>query len=356
MSAALPFDDSTHAQPWPVQRGLLIVAASKAEPRRFSGASITGFGGLDEEVELRPIDGFTGYFITSDGRVWSEARPGRPVAGFLRTQLDRNGYRRAWLFDGRRARGVRVARAVLQAFVGPAPSQVHQANHIDGDKENDRVANLEWVTPVENTHHAIRAGLVTGRSPRLVEHDGRLVPVGSLPRHPSLSAEMVAARVFGHGWDLAAAVTTPALPRGYNGDGSPKRPSGREKLTPELVATIAKDTRALQVVAAEYGVTPECISQLRRGVTWSSITGFGELPVEFQAEVEPELRPEFAQAIRLIRAGRLEPRHCDIQALLGLLCTLAADAAKAGHQGYEDVSEHLDAAHGALDNCYGASA
>lgn len=270
------------------QSDQLEQAAEKALPRRFDGSSITGFGELAEESELREIAGFIGYSISADGRVWSGARHGRPAGGWLSIHIDRNGYRRAFLFDGQRIKGLRLARAVLQAFVGPAPSPTHQANHIDGDKQNDSASNLEWVTPVENTHHAIATGLVEGRSARLVDRDGRMVPIGELPRHPTLTASMVAGRVFEMGWSLAHALVTPALPRGYTADGKPKRPAVRAKLDRDQVLAISKDKRPLRVVAADYGVTPECISQILRGVTWAAVTGFGDLSTDIAQQTAAE--------------------------------------------------------------------
>lgn len=70
--------------------------------------------------------------------------------------------------------GYSVHRLVATAFI-PNPKRLPQVNHLDGNKLNNHVANLEWCDAYDNVMHAIRPVCVRRHppSPRPLCHNGR---------------------------------------------------------------------------------------------------------------------------------------------------------------------------------------
>lgn len=112
----------------------------------------------------RPVVGGEGdYEVSSSGNVRRARKMHYWEAGGLLTAKITNGYRRVGLaLNGSKKRvSCKVACLVASAFIGDRPKGWH-INHIDANKQNDNVSNLEYVTPSYNTQHAFRLGLMTG--------------------------------------------------------------------------------------------------------------------------------------------------------------------------------------------------
>ena len=91
---------------------------------------------------------------TGRGKVdrWLEAR-------ILKEGLiDKHGYRRIAIGDRKSLPAQTMHRVVAITFI-PNPENKYCVNHIDGNKLNNNLDNLEWTTSKENTQHAFRTGL-----------------------------------------------------------------------------------------------------------------------------------------------------------------------------------------------------
>jgi len=101
----------------------------------------------------KQIEGYEGYYSISDTGVVKNVRTGRILKPFLSVK----GYPRVNLFKGeKKYRSAHVHRLVAEAFL---PNPKEQVNHIDGDKLNNNLSNLEWCTNQYNATHSWETGL-----------------------------------------------------------------------------------------------------------------------------------------------------------------------------------------------------
>ena len=103
----------------------------------------------------------TNYEVSEDGRVRNKATKKE-----LKLQ-NQNGYLHCTLAIDKKPKRFRVHRLVALAFLKNLDNKEF-VNHIDGNRTNNCVNNLEWVTPSENSLHAFRAGLTTSNRKRPV--------------------------------------------------------------------------------------------------------------------------------------------------------------------------------------------
>lgn len=95
------------------------------------------------------------YYVTDDGRIWSER-----TQKYLSPQYDKNGYVKVQLRStDNKSHRYSVHRLVLENFKPIQGMEKLQVNHIDGNKLNNNLNNLEWTTCEENINHAIQNNL-----------------------------------------------------------------------------------------------------------------------------------------------------------------------------------------------------
>ena len=200
----------------------------------------------------KPVVGFEAFYSVSNmGRVRRDAPgiglgSGSGVAGrILRPGVSSSGYCHVTFHAQGSTTMCSVHKAVMLAFVGERPAG-HEVNHKDTDKTNNHLANLEYVTHLENQHHAA----ANNRYPSGPEHH--------FSRHPELAA------------------------RGDN-NGSRRHPESLLRGTDHYLAAFTEEdilgirsAVSLGVkqsdLAAQYGVTRQAIWQIAHKKNWKHVT------------------------------------------------------------------------------------
>lgn len=118
--------------------------------------SVVGWEGIYEVSNFGQVRSISRLIARQDGSTQRFRQcilsPRKNSTGYLIVTLSD-------LSNGRRAT-VRVHRLVAEAFI-PNPMSLPEVNHIDSDRANARVDNLEWVTPSQNRYHGYHFGSVS---------------------------------------------------------------------------------------------------------------------------------------------------------------------------------------------------
>lgn len=102
-----------------------------------------------------PIEGTNSkYYVSNKGHIMTK----RQRKGVIALTKQKTGYYYAMIeIDGQR-KNCRVHRLVAMAFI-PQPPGMNEINHLDGNKANNCVENLEWANRSRNVKHAYATGL-----------------------------------------------------------------------------------------------------------------------------------------------------------------------------------------------------
>ena len=125
--------------------------------------------------EKRPvnIEGWGMYQVDTDGNVYSKSDK------IMKYSINHNGYCILNFSSKGKSKGFAIHTIVAKTFLSNNDKNKNQVNHKDGNKQNNNVDNLEWVTAKENTQHSVntlgnnKIGINNPNSKRIYGYDNK---------------------------------------------------------------------------------------------------------------------------------------------------------------------------------------
>lgn len=211
------------------------------------------------------------YLVSNKGRVITKKTG---LSRKFRTTWD--GYYDVGLWKKGKKKTIRVHRLIAEAFV-PNPKGLKIINHIDGNKKNNHVNNLEWSTVRDNTRHSYLNGLQ--KSLKGDEHgrskftNEQIVQVCELldkktPRKEIAKITGVSVRTI---QSISSGVNWVHISKDY--DFFTKRSEGNYSENDKIkVCNLLEEGISIPQVAKETGVPVRIIQNVDRGYYWTDIS------------------------------------------------------------------------------------
>lgn len=130
---------------------------------------------MDDKIkeEWRPVIGFDNYEVSNTGKVrsishWRKSKANSMAwhkGKILKSHRNNSGYLRVGLQCNAKTYIVLIHRLVAEAFI-PNPNNLPEINHLDENKNNNNVSNLEWSTASHNINWGTRNERVASKMER----------------------------------------------------------------------------------------------------------------------------------------------------------------------------------------------
>lgn len=131
-----------------------------------------------ENEEWKPIEGYEGmYEVSNKGKIKSLARDynNRTLHDRIMKQyVGKTGYFCIRLCKNGKTKLFKVHRLIAEAFIDN-PNKLPFINHLDGNKLNNSISNLEWCSPSRNIKHAYLTGLRRTQSVFQLDVEGKVL-------------------------------------------------------------------------------------------------------------------------------------------------------------------------------------
>jgi len=154
----------------------------------------------------KDIKGYEGlYQVSNLGRVNGVRRQGS-CGGILKPDKKKiSGYLRVTLCKNNKTKRFQIHRLVLEAFIGPRPSDNHFGMHKDNNPENNIYTNLKWGTPQENSDHRTASGNNIGAHLGNKHHYAK-AKEEDIPKIRKLIKENVPIRIIAQKFNLSTGI------------------------------------------------------------------------------------------------------------------------------------------------------
>lgn len=136
---------------------------------------IVGYEGIyqaSDHGRIRTVQGKTTFTVKHGIRKWEgrimKPRGINPVTGH-RVTLWKNKISKEYL----------VARLICSTFIGIPENPAMTVNHIDGNRFNNNLNNLEWLSLADNIRHAFETNLMGTNMPLVIKVMGKIHPFNS---------------------------------------------------------------------------------------------------------------------------------------------------------------------------------
>jgi hypothetical protein len=194
-------------------------------------------------------------------------------------------YRRVQLRDFGRNATIYVHHIVADAFIGPRPEGL-EVNHKDRDPSNNQPENLEYVTHSQNMRHAVATGRKQLRgadcpSAKLTEPEvlsaresrSAGTPVEHLARQHGVSHTTMHSAVTGKTWAHVGGPRSATPAEGHARGEGHYNSVLTEADVREIRRTYRRHCRTFGsgALGRKYGVTPQTIGQIVRGMWWKHL-------------------------------------------------------------------------------------
>lgn len=126
---------------------------------------------------IKDVLGYEGIYRVDDMGYIYPVKPRNKYKTVLKPSSDKSGYQIVSLVKDGVKKTKTVHRIVIEAYKGKSSLDT---NHINGDKADNRLANLEYVTKSQNTRHAISKGLFRPNSDKIAKEKRKPVVQYSL--------------------------------------------------------------------------------------------------------------------------------------------------------------------------------